>query len=185
MKTLGKFLGKGAYKNAYEVEGFPKQVGLVCREDPDGWGSGWDDKGQFKYLKSEHQTLSVLRKAGVPAVKPRIMRVYNPHLNKEMWALIVTRMKGSLHQLGHRSLTMGQWKSYLHTLRQLAKTTFNVTDLQFLIDDKKEKVVVNDPGVIRYAGSKENEKYYQDRWTRMVEQAERDFRYFFPGKEIP
>lgn len=179
MKTLGKFLGNGAYKNAYEIEGFPKQVALVLREDPAGWGHAWalDEARVWKYFKGEHKSLSKLRKAGIPAMKARIMRVYNPHLKKESWALIVTRMKGSLHHLGVGSLTMQQWKSYLHTLRQLAKTKFDVTDIQFLVDDKK--VVINDPGTVYEEGRS------QEYWIRYLKVAEQDFKYLNPGKELP
>jgi len=177
MKVLGKFLNNGAYKRAHEIEGFPKQVALVIG----GYHARLSDKQQFEFLKGEHRRLSMLRHAGVPTMKARIMRVYNPHENREQWALIMSKMKASLHDLGGvHALTLKQWASFLKTLRCLAKSNLIVLDLQFLVG--KDKVVVNDPSDVTVPPS-DNEA--PRNWDARVHRAEQQFKFLYPDQEIP
>lgn len=140
IKVLDTIIGRGGNKECWSIKDFPKQVALVS-------AYSYTDKDALAVLKKEHRELSKIRRAGIPALPARLMRVFNPHHKKEVWAMIAPRMER--HTRGWDCENIEQWKSLYRIYAKMGESGLGIGDLQFLAD--KKRFLVADPlGVFKY-----------------------------------
>jgi hypothetical protein len=137
---IGKFLGGGGYKKCFLVKGNLKKVLLIPRDPTeDRW-----------VITNEHRCLERLRKAKVPALKTKIVKVW--YQGRKVRALLADRYDGNTW----RATRGKRFKSFKLIADRLEKARLAVDDMQFLVK-KNGKVVISDPlGLERIYKHQEN-----------------------------